>query len=78
MFSVCSSSSWECTTELCGRRCSAVGDPHYKTFDGKVYLCFGMNQCVPDFENVSFLLSLVLDVIGVFCLIGMSDFFEGP
>ncbi|XP_046856218.1 von Willebrand factor-like [Xenia sp. Carnegie-2017] len=34
---VCSDNKWICTKKKCPRVCSAVGDPHYKTFDGKKY-----------------------------------------
>jgi von Willebrand factor len=42
-FSRCVSSHWECSEEVCGKRCSAVGDPHYTTFDGKQFDFMG--QC---------------------------------
>ncbi|XP_016844891.1 hemocytin [Nasonia vitripennis] len=34
---VCMKGQWTCTESKCGARCSAVGDPHYTTFDGKRY-----------------------------------------
>ncbi|XP_066594945.1 hemocytin-like [Prorops nasuta] len=33
----CLSGKWICTETLCSSRCSAIGDPHYTTFDGKHY-----------------------------------------
>uniref|UniRef100_A0AAR5QHC1 Hemocytin n=1 Tax=Dendroctonus ponderosae TaxID=77166 RepID=A0AAR5QHC1_DENPD len=39
----CSNGQWDCTQVFCGARCAAVGDPHYVTFDGKVYDFMG--QC---------------------------------
>lgn len=29
----CSLGKWQCSAETCGARCSAIGDPHYQTFD---------------------------------------------
>ncbi|CAB3386136.1 Hypothetical predicted protein [Cloeon dipterum] len=34
---VCNGGQWSCTEAVCGARCSAIGDPHYTTFDGKSY-----------------------------------------
>ncbi|XP_017781781.1 PREDICTED: hemocytin [Nicrophorus vespilloides] len=39
----CSEGQWICTQVACGARCSALGDPHYITFDGKRYDFMG--QC---------------------------------
>ncbi|XP_025836285.1 hemocytin [Agrilus planipennis] len=39
----CLSGKWVCTQVACGGRCSALGDPHYITFDGKRYDFMG--QC---------------------------------
>ncbi|XP_075969965.1 hemolectin isoform X2 [Anticarsia gemmatalis] len=33
----CQAGEWTCTKLPCGARCSAVGDPHYTTFDGLRY-----------------------------------------
>ena len=54
---VCQEAQWRCSTELCGKRCSAVGDPHYTTFDGHQYDFMG--QCAytmvkhQDFEIIN-------------------------
>lgn len=42
-FSTCENGEWICSQALCGSRCSAIGDPHYQTFDGKRYDFMG--QC---------------------------------
>lgn len=39
----CNNGQWVCTQVNCGARCSAIGDPHYSTFDGKKYDFMG--QC---------------------------------
>lgn len=39
----CNDGQWICTQVSCGARCSAIGDPHYTTFDGKKYDFMG--QC---------------------------------
>lgn len=39
----CSGGQWVCTQVSCGARCSAIGDPHYVTFDGKRFDFMG--QC---------------------------------
>lgn len=36
-FSVCQNGTWTCTQRQCTAECSAWGDSHYKTFDGKHY-----------------------------------------
>ncbi|XP_076276507.1 hemolectin isoform X2 [Lasioglossum baleicum] len=33
----CTNGTWDCTDRVCAGVCSAWGDSHYKTFDGKIY-----------------------------------------
>ena len=37
----CARRHWECTTNKCSATCSAVGDPHYRTFDGAEFSFHG-------------------------------------
>ena len=38
---MCYNGMWTCTEKLCPKECSAVGDPHYLTFDGYEYAFMG-------------------------------------
>ena len=41
--STCVNGGWQCTKKRCEATCSAIGDPHYMTFDGKRFDFMG--QC---------------------------------
>lgn len=34
---MCKSGKWECTTKACASTCSAWGDSHFATFDGREF-----------------------------------------
>lgn len=35
--STCTHGKWKCSDRQCSAECSAWGDSHFKTFDGKLY-----------------------------------------
>jgi von Willebrand factor len=36
-FSVCKGAKWQCTAKACASTCSAWGDSHFTTFDGREF-----------------------------------------
>ncbi|XP_072943853.1 hemocytin-like [Epargyreus clarus] len=57
----CQAGEWACTLAACGARCSAVGDPHYTSFDGLrydfmghcTYTLLSAPELTVDVENVA-------------------------
>ncbi|KAI5641725.1 von willebrand factor type D domain-containing protein [Phthorimaea operculella] len=64
----CEAGEWKCTQAPCGARCSALGDPHYTTFDGSKYDFMG--HCTYEMLKTD---NLTVEVENVACSGAISE-----
>ena len=64
---VCRDGGWQCTTKVCSGICTAWGDSHYKSFDGKMFEFFGSCDYVLAQGQLSYVDNFRITIQNVLC-----------